>query len=82
MAVRVLGLGLGAAPVGLKGGGVVLWAYSLYAHARGTSRGACEGIGWQWIRPVDAAQRGRRDRVADACAWPRLLGLSAYARMR
>jgi len=81
MAVRGLGLGLGAAPVGFKGGGAVLWPYSLYARARGTSGGACEGIGRQWLRPVDAAQRGR-DRVADACARPRLLGLSAYARTR
>jgi len=40
MAVRGLGLVLGAAPLGFKGGGTVLWAYCLLARARGTS-GAC-----------------------------------------
>jgi len=40
MALRGLGLVLGAAPLGLKGGGAVLWAYYLLARARGTSGGA------------------------------------------
>ena len=45
MAVRGLGLGLGAAPVGFKGGGAVLWAYCLLARAWGTSGGAFDGSG-------------------------------------
>ena len=40
MVVRRLGLVLGAAHLGFKGGGAVLWAYCLLARARGTSGGA------------------------------------------
>jgi len=45
MALRGLGLVLGAAPLGFKGGGAVLWAYCLLARERGTSGGAFDGSG-------------------------------------